>query len=129
MYYSHLVYKLALLIGAPELEELLDDIVAEHVGHQAVGRGQDLLEDQLFLSGSRSLQFLLDESGAMLVLTELDNMVGKIPQLEIRVAIIPAKHDFRKQAIILSRRVRLQKSVQLGDLDLKSFCKSWKIRP
>ena len=94
---AHLVYKLALLIRAPKLEELLDDIVAEHVGHQAVGRGQDLLEDQLLLGGSSSLQFLLDESGAVLVLAELYNVVGKISQLEIGVTVVPAKHDFRKQ--------------------------------
>ena len=115
------------MLAGSKFEELLDDVVAEHVGHQAVGRGQDLLEDQLLLSGSCSLQFLLDESGSMLVLAEFYNVVGKIAQLEVGVAVIPAIHDFRKQerlssiSIILSARVRLQKSVQLGDLDLKSF--------
>ena len=31
------------------LEELLQHIVAEHVSHEEVGRGDDLVEDQLFV--------------------------------------------------------------------------------
>ena len=48
----YLVYKLAFLVSGAKLEELLDDIVAKYVGHQAVGRRQDFLEDQLLLSRS-----------------------------------------------------------------------------
>ena len=84
---------MAFLVSATKLKELLDDIVAKHVGHQAVGSRQDFLEDQLLLSWSCTLQLLLDESGPMLVLAELYNMVGKIPQLEVGVAVVPEKRD------------------------------------
>ena len=84
---------MAFLVSATKLKELLDDIVAKHVGHQAVGRRQDFLEDQLLFSWSCTLQLLLDESGPMLVLAELYNMVGKIPQLEVGVAVVPEKQD------------------------------------
>ena len=49
------------LIRCAELEELLDDVVAKHVGHQAVGGSQDFTEYHRFLGGCRSLQFLLDK--------------------------------------------------------------------
>ena len=34
---AHLVDQLVLLLGRPELEELLYDVVAEDVGHETVG--------------------------------------------------------------------------------------------
>ena len=49
------------LIRRAKLEELLDDVVAKHVGHQAVGGGQDFTEYHRFLGGCSSLQFLLDK--------------------------------------------------------------------
>lgn len=49
------------LTTAMHLEELLDDVVAEHVHHQLVRRLQDLAEDELALRGAGSLQLQLDE--------------------------------------------------------------------
>ena len=77
------------LFAGSELEELLDDVVAEHVGHEAVGGGEDLLEHELLLGGRGSLQLLLDKPGAVLVLGELHNVVGDLPQLEVGVAVVP----------------------------------------
>ena len=39
---SHLLYQSSLLLWGAVLEELLYDVVAEHVRHEAVGRGHDL---------------------------------------------------------------------------------------
>ena len=86
---TELVYELAFLVSSTKLEELLDDVVAKHIGHEAVSRRQNLLEDQLFLVWSRTLQLLLNESGAMLILTKLHNVVGKIAELKVWVAIVP----------------------------------------
>ena len=58
----HLIHQLRLLVASSKLKELLNHVVAKHVRHQAVRRGQDLLEDQLLLLGRGSLQLLLDES-------------------------------------------------------------------
>ena len=60
---SHPLRQGLLLVGGAELEELLDDVVAEDVGHQAVGRGEDLAEHHRLLLRGRPLQLLLDESG------------------------------------------------------------------
>lgn len=66
------------LFGRAELEELLNDIVAEHVRHQAVGGGQYLGKHQLLFRRGRSLQLLLYEPGAVLVLRELDDVIGQV---------------------------------------------------
>ena len=60
---SHPLRQGLLLVGGAELEELLDDVVAEDVGHQAVGRGEDLAEHHGLLLRGCALQLLLDESG------------------------------------------------------------------
>ena len=86
----HLVHQLGLLLWRSELKEFLDDVVPKHVRHQTVGGGEDLLEDQLLLGGRGSLQLLLDEPGAVLVLAELHDVVGEVSQLEVGVAIVPA---------------------------------------
>ena len=57
-----------LLLRQAKLKELLDDIVAKHIRHEAVRSSQDLAEDHLALGGSGTLQFLLDEARPMLVL-------------------------------------------------------------
>ena len=90
MIITHLVDQLGFLLWRSELEELLNDVVAEDVRHQTVGGGEDLLEDQLLLCGGGSLQLLLDEPGAVLVLAELHDVVGEVPELEVGVSIIPA---------------------------------------
>lgn len=45
----------------PDLKELLDDVIPEHVGHQLVRRLQDFSKHHLPLGRSRPLQLLLDE--------------------------------------------------------------------
>ena len=85
----HLIDQLGLLLWRSELKEFLDDVVPKDVRHQTVGGGKDLLEDQLLLGGRCSLQLLLDEPGAVLVLAELHDVVGEVPELEVGVAIIP----------------------------------------
>ena len=85
----HLIDQLGLLLWRSELKEFLDDVVPKDVRHQTVGGGKDLLEDQLLLGGRCSLQLLLDEPGAVLVLAELHDVVGEVSQLEVGVAIVP----------------------------------------
>ena len=50
-----------LFVGAV-LEELLDDVIAEDVRHETVGRVDDLPKHDLLLTRIRPLQLLLDES-------------------------------------------------------------------
>ena len=47
------------------------------------------MEHELLLGGGGSLQLLLDEPGAVLVLGELHNVVGDLPQLKVGVAVVP----------------------------------------
>merc|ERR1719239_45316 len=56
-----LAHQLGLLLCRAKLKELLDHVVAKHVGHQLVGSNENLLEDKLLLPRSSSLQLLLDE--------------------------------------------------------------------
>ena len=63
-----LAHQLGLLLCRAKLKEFLDHIVAKHVGHQLVGSNENLLEDELLLPRSSSLQLLLDEPRAVLVL-------------------------------------------------------------
>lgn len=58
---AHSLGKSLLLIAGAELEELLDDVVAEDVGHEAVGGRQDLVEYHALLRRRGSLQLLLNE--------------------------------------------------------------------
>lgn len=75
---TYLLRQCRFLFGRAELEELLNDIVAKHIGHQAVSGSQYLWEHQLLLGRGSPLQFLLYESRAVLVLGKLDNMVGEV---------------------------------------------------
>ena len=59
-----------LLLGKAKLKELLDDVVAKDIGHQAVGCTQDLTEDHLSFGWSSTLQLLLYEARPMLVLRQ-----------------------------------------------------------
>ena len=96
----HLVHQLGFLLWRSELKEFLDDVVPKDVRHQTVGGGEDLLEHQLLLSGSGSLQLLLDEPGAVLVLAELHDVVGEVSQLEVGVAIIPAIYSMKVGSVL-----------------------------
>lgn len=89
-----------LLLRRAELEELLDDVVAEHVRHEGVRADDDLVEHHLLLGRRGALQLLLDEARAVLVLRELDDVIGYVAQLQVRVAVVaeileqtrPARH-------------------------------------
>lgn len=56
-------------------EELLNHVIAEHIRHQLYGVRMYLPEDLIFLVAISRLEFLLNESGAVLVATEFNNMV------------------------------------------------------
>ena len=86
---THLVHQLGFPLWRAELKEFLYDVVTEDIRHQAVGGREDLLEHQLLLSRRGSLQLLLDEPGAVLVLTELHDVICQVPQLEVWVAVVP----------------------------------------
>jgi hypothetical protein len=60
------------------LKKLLNNIVAEDISHQGKSRGQNLFENKLFVSIIRHFQSLLDESRAVLVLAESDDMTYQI---------------------------------------------------
>jgi hypothetical protein len=76
------------LFGSPMFEELLDNVVAENIGHQAVGLGGDLREDRALLSRRGSLKLLLDEPGAVLILRELNHVTSQVTQLNGWVTIV-----------------------------------------
>lgn len=59
-------------------EKLLDNIVAEDVCHQLQGVGLDFTENLLFLITVGGFQFLLNETGSVLISTEFDYMVINI---------------------------------------------------
>ena len=71
----HLLGQNPLLYLIPVLEELLDDIVAEDIGHQLKRVRLDFAEQLLFLVAVCGFQFLLDKPRSMLVATELYNMI------------------------------------------------------
>ena len=87
---THLVHQLGFLLWRAEFKEFLYDVVTEDIRHQAVSGREDLLEHQLLLSRRGSLQLLLDEPGAVLVLAELHDVIRQVTQLEIWVAVVPA---------------------------------------
>lgn len=66
------------MLGRAEFEEFLDDVITEDVGHEAVSGGYDLRKDELFFGDRSSFQLLLDETRAVLVLRELDDVVLNI---------------------------------------------------
>lgn len=77
-----------LLLGRTEFKELLNDIVAEYVCHETVGRWNNFTEHQLLFGWSSTLQFLLNEPGTMLILWKFNNMIGQVAQLQIRIALV-----------------------------------------
>ena len=89
--FSYLVDKLRFLVCGSKFKELLDDVVTKDVGHETVGGREDLLEDELLLAGRSSLQLLLNEPGAVLVLAELHDVIGQVSQLEVGIAIVPER--------------------------------------
>lgn len=77
-----------LLFRRAELKELLNDIVAKNVRHEGVRGREDLIENHLFFGSSCSFQFLLDESGAVLVLGEFDDVVRQVSKLEVGETVV-----------------------------------------
>lgn len=74
----HLHRECRLLILIAVLEELLDDVVAENVGHELEGAGHDLVENGLLVGTRRSLELLLNKARTMLVSAEFDNVTKDI---------------------------------------------------
>jgi hypothetical protein len=68
-------------------EELLYDVVAEHVLHQLQGVGLDLTENLILLIAVRCLQLFLDEPRAVLIPAELHDMVVNVLGY-IRIALV-----------------------------------------
>lgn len=88
MWWTHLLGEGRFLIWSAELEELLDDVVAEDIGHQWVRRGENFLKNELLFAGRGPLKFLLDEAGPVLVLAELDYVVRQVAELETRETVV-----------------------------------------
>ena len=77
-----------LLLLRAKLKELLDDIIAKDVCHEAPGRGQDLCEHSLLLYLCCTLQLLLDEARAVLILGELDDVLLQVSKLQVGTTIV-----------------------------------------
>jgi hypothetical protein len=74
----HLLCQDALLQLVPVFKEFLDHIVSKNVGHKLEGVLPNLGKDNLFLVAVRRFELLLDEAGAVLVSTELNNVLVDI---------------------------------------------------
>jgi len=70
-----------LLRGAVR-EELLHDVVPEHVRHERVRGGEDLVEHELRVLRSRRLELLLNEPRAVLVAGKLHDVLREVAELE-----------------------------------------------
>mmetsp|Transcript_13139 Transcript_13139/g.37290 ORF Transcript_13139/g.37290 Transcript_13139/m.37290 type:complete len:384 (-) Transcript_13139:945-2096(-) len=70
------------------LKELLDDVVTEHVHHEAERMGMDLAKDQITLLRGGFFQLLLDEAGAVLVATKLNYAPLDVLQAELTVLVV-----------------------------------------
>ncbi len=92
---AYLLHKCALLLWRAILEELLDHVVAEHVGHKVVGVRKDFGEDRLLLGCGCALQLLLDEARAVLVLRKLHHVTAQIAEAHVGEPIVPAKEGQR----------------------------------
>jgi len=74
--------------GDPNSKNFLNDVVSEDVRHERIGWSNNFTEYQSLFSWSGSLQFLLNESGAMLILREFDHVICEVAELQIRKPII-----------------------------------------
>jgi len=71
----HLVRQHLLLRLVTMFEKLLNHVIAEHIRHQLYGIRMYFPEDLLLFIAISGLKFLLNESGAVLIATEFNNMV------------------------------------------------------
>ncbi len=53
------------------------------------------LEDELFVLRRGSLQLLLDETRSMLVLRKLDDVIGNVAKLEVRISVVSEIRFYR----------------------------------
>jgi len=77
----HFVREDLLHVLVAMLEELLNDVVSKDVGHQLHRISLNLLEDPLFLVAVGRLELLLNETGAVLIPTELDYVIVDVLQM------------------------------------------------
>jgi hypothetical protein len=72
---THLFGQYSLLDLVAVLEKLLDDIVAKDVRHELKCVGLNLTENLILLIAIGGFQFLLDETGSMLISTKLYHVI------------------------------------------------------
>lgn len=85
---ANLLSQSGLLFRGAELEELLNDVVSENISHEVVRGGENFGENELLLSNCSAFQLLLDEARSVLVLGELHDVIGEIPELQIRESVV-----------------------------------------
>ena len=91
----HLVGEDLLLSLVTVLEQLLNHVVAKDIGHQLQAVRLNLAEDLFFFVTVGSLQLLLNEAGAVLITTELHNVVVDVLQLVALVALAVGSELFK----------------------------------
>lgn len=74
----HLIREDLLLGLIAMLKQLLNDVVAKHIGHQLEAVGLYLAEHLLLFVAVGRFQFLLDETRSMLITAKLDHMVVNV---------------------------------------------------
>ena len=89
-----------LLLLAPMLHKLLDDVVTEHVGHQGELGARHLLPQPALLLGGGRLQLLLDEPRAVLVLGELEDVTREVAEAEDRDLVAPETLEERGPELV-----------------------------
>lgn len=70
----HLLHQDFLLAGICNLEQLLDSVIAKHIGHKLVGLRHHLVEQRVAVGGSAGFEALLDEAGSVLIAAELHHI-------------------------------------------------------
>ena len=97
------------------LEELLDDVVAEDVGHEGVRGALDLREDHRLVRKIGALKLLLDEPRAVLVLRKLDDVAADVSKGHVRKPVVPAQAEERHftQGTLLERQILVSMNIAI----------------
>ena len=74
----HLIRQHRLLLLGSMLEELLDHVVTEDIGHELQRIGLQLPEDLLLFVAVGRLKLLLDETRPVLIAAELDDVIVNV---------------------------------------------------
>lgn len=82
------ICEVLLLLSTTKLKKLLNDIVPKDICHKIVSGRQDLVKHHLLFICCGSLKLLLNKTGPMLVLGELNNVVGKVAKLYVGETVI-----------------------------------------